>query len=97
MCWDDGTISFDLPEDMTDDVDAHCQLEHSMMTRYIARPRSGEIVLPIGDVPTDSASQAKHWRVNLPRKRTIAAALAIVIAIVIAIGIIVVAFKRHRA
>lgn len=96
VCWDDGTISFNLPEDMNDDVDAHCQLQHSMMTTYIASPGFGEIALPVGDVPTDSAPQAKHWRVNLPRKRTIAAVLVLVLVLVIVIGIIVFAVKRHR-
>lgn len=42
LCWDDGTIDYNLPEDMTDYVDEYCQLRHSMIPRK-SRVRSGGI------------------------------------------------------
>ncbi|KAG8954509.1 hypothetical protein FRC04_011837 [Tulasnella sp. 424] len=42
LCWNDGTIDYSLPEDMTDDVDAYCQLRYSLMSKK-SRPKRGPI------------------------------------------------------
>ncbi|KAG9009378.1 hypothetical protein FRB90_008373 [Tulasnella sp. 427] len=33
ICWDDGTVDYLLPGDMTDDVDDYCQLRHSLIPK----------------------------------------------------------------
>ncbi|KAG8940328.1 hypothetical protein FRC04_005426 [Tulasnella sp. 424] len=33
LCWDDGTIDYWLPGDMTDSIDSYCQLRYSLMSK----------------------------------------------------------------